>query len=88
MSDKSLQQGLQKLEEMLSSSDEEKQFRAIDRIIRIFFARSGRNGSPIILQHFGIQANGDQQPAQKSLNEVIVEERKRRGLPPLEQEED
>ena len=77
---------LEKLDAMLSSSDEKKQFQAIDRIIRICFARSGRNG-PIILQHFGAQANGEQRP-QKSLAEVIIEERKRRGLSPLGDDDD
>lgn len=32
---------LQKLDDMLSSHDEEKQFRAMDRIIKIYFTRSG-----------------------------------------------
>jgi len=74
---------LEKLDAMLTSSDEKKQFQAIDRIIRICFATSGKNG-PIILQHF----SGEKRPPKKSLDELIIEERVKRGLPPLEEDED
>jgi AcrR family transcriptional regulator len=79
---------LQKLEDLLSSSDEEKQFRAIDRIIRIIFARSSRNGPSITLQHFGIQANEEQQNREKRLDEIVLQKRRERGLPDFPDEND
>ena len=72
---------LQKLDAMLSSPDEEKQYRAIDRIIRIIFARSGKNGRPIIQQNFDIQAKEEQQDRGKTLDAIILAKRRERGLP-------
>ena len=69
---------LQKLDKMLSGSDEEKQFRAIDRIIRIFLARSAKN--PVtIQQYFGIAS----QEEKETPDEMILRMRKERGLPDL-----
>lgn len=67
---------LQKLDNMLSSSDEEKQFRAIDRIIRIFLARSAKN-AVTIKQYFGIES----QEEKETIDEMILRMRKERGLP-------
>jgi transcriptional regulator with XRE-family HTH domain len=69
---------LQKLDNMFSSSDEEKQFRAIDRIIKIFLARSAKN--PVtIQQYFGIESQEEKETA----DEMILRMRKERGLPEL-----
>jgi AcrR family transcriptional regulator len=69
---------LQKLDNMLLSSDEEKQSRAIDRIIRIFLARSARN--PVtIQQYFGIES----QEEKETIDQMILRMRKERGLPEL-----
>jgi AcrR family transcriptional regulator len=78
---------LQKLENMLSSSDEEKQFRAIDRIIRIFFARSGRN-AVTIKQYFGIESQEEKQGKRETLDEMIIRMRRARGLPDFPEEQD
>ena len=51
---------LQKLDAMLSSPDEEKQCRAIDRIIKIFFARSSKN-AVTIQQYFGIESQEEKE---------------------------
>ena len=67
---------LQKLDNMLSSSDEEKQFRAIDRIIKIFLARSAKN-AVTIQQYFGIES----QEEKETVDEMILRMRKERGLP-------
>lgn len=68
---------LQKLEAMLSSPDEEKQCRAIDRIIKIYLSRSAKNGVTIE-QYFGIE------PQKESVDEMILRMRRERGLPPPE----
>jgi len=69
---------LQILDNMLLSSDEAKQFRAIDRIIRIFLARSARN--PVtIQQYFGIES----QEERETIDQMILRMRKERGLPEL-----
>jgi hypothetical protein len=66
---------LQKLDTMLSSSEEEKQYRAIDRIIKIYFTRTAKNA--IIQQYFG----GQPQPQQiVNVDDIIVKMRKERGL--------
>jgi len=72
-----LSKALQKLDNMLSSSDEEKQFRAIDRIIKIFLSRSSKN--PVsIQQYFGIES---QEEEKETPDEMILRMRKERGLP-------
>jgi hypothetical protein len=75
---------LEKLDAMLSSPDEEKQCRAIDRIIKMFFARTAKN--TIIQQYFS------DQPQQKEItfddfilfnekrNKTMLQMRKERGL--------
>lgn len=69
---------LQELDNMLSSSDEEKQFRAIDRIIKIFLARSAKN-AVTIQQYFGIES----QEEKETVDEMLLRMRKARGLPEL-----
>jgi len=78
---------LQKLDSMVSSSDEEKQFRAIDRIIKIYLSRSAKN-AVTIQQHFGTQTKEEQQDPGKRLDEIIVQKRRERGLPDFPDEED
>jgi len=68
---------LQKLDSMVSSSDEEKQFRAIDRIIKIYLSRSAKN-AVTIQQHFGTQTKEEQQDPGKRLDEIIVQKRRER----------
>jgi hypothetical protein len=70
---------LEKLDSMLSSPDEEKQFRAIDRIIKIFLSRSTKN-AVTIQQYFGIQSK-DEKEFIKSIDDLILKMRKERGLP-------
>ena len=67
---------LQILDAMLSSPDEDIQYRAIDRIIKIYFTRTGKN--PIIQQYFGGQPQL-QQP--ESMDDIILNRRKSRRLP-------
>ena len=74
---------LLKLDTMLSSSDEEKQYRAIDRIIKTYFTRTAKNA--IIQQYF----SGQPQPQQEeTLDDIIRENRKERGLPIPNYDED
>jgi transcriptional regulator with XRE-family HTH domain len=69
-------EALEKLNNLLSSSDEEKQFRAIDRIIKIFLARSTKN-AVTIQQYFGIGS----QEEKETVDQMILRMRKERGLP-------
>jgi transcriptional regulator with XRE-family HTH domain len=71
---------LQKLDAMLSSPDEEKQCRAIDRIIKMFFARSSKN-AVTIQQYFG-------EAEKESIDDFILQRRKERGLTEHEHEEE
>ena len=72
---------LQKLDAMLSSSDEEKQFRAIDRIIKIYFARSAKN-AVTIQQYFGIESQEERRgQTEKLWMKLILRMRRERGLP-------
>jgi hypothetical protein len=64
---------------MLSSSDEETQCRAIDRIIKIYLARSAKN-AVTIQQYFGIQSQEGGDDNIESIDEVILRRRKERGL--------
>jgi hypothetical protein len=78
---------LQKLDAMLSSSDEEKQFRAIDRITKIYLSRSTKN-AVTIQQYFGIQSQQDENDFIKNIEDLIIKMRKDRGLPwPLDDKE-
>jgi hypothetical protein len=70
---------LQKLDAMLSSPDEKKQCHAIDRIIKIYVARSSKNGLTI-QQYFGIES----QEEIETVDQMILRMRKERGLPPPE----
>lgn len=70
---------LQKLDNMLSSYDEEKQCRAIDRIIKIYLSRSAKN-AVTIQQYFGIQPQ-DEKDLIKDIDDLILKMRKERGLP-------
>jgi len=78
---------LQKLDAMLSSSDEEKQFRAIDRIIRIYLARSAKN-AVTIKQYFGIESQEEEQGKRETMDEMIIRMRRERGLPDFPAEQD
>jgi AcrR family transcriptional regulator len=71
---------LQKLDSLLSSSDEEKQFRAIDRIKKIYLSRSAKN-AVTIQQYFGTQAKEEQQDWKNRLDEIVLQKRRERGLP-------
>ena len=73
---------LQKLDAMLSNRNEEKQCRAIDRIIKMYFARSSKNGVTI-QQYFGIEFQ-EEKDAPKTIDDFILQRRKERGLPPEE----
>jgi len=75
---------LQKLDAMLSSSDGEKQFRAIDRIIRIYLARSAKN-AVTIKQYFGIES---QEEKRETMDEIVLRMRRERGLPDFPAEQD
>ena len=66
---------LLKLDAMLSSSDEEKQYRAIDRIIKIYFTRTAKNAN--IQQYFGGQPQSQQL---ESMDDIILKMRNERGL--------
>lgn len=77
---------LQKLDEMLSSSDEEKQLPAIDRIIKIYSTRSGKNGSPIIQQNFALSEEEIMKIIPQYIDKLIIAKRRERGLePPLQE---
>ena len=78
---------LQKLDNILSSSDEEKQFRAIDKIIKIFLTRSAKNGVTI-QQYFGVESQEEEGGEPKSIDEFIIRRRKERGLDKLHLDED
>jgi len=68
---------LEKLDAMLSSFDKKQQFQAIDRIIKIFLARSAKN--PVsIQQYFGIRS---QENKPEDIDEMILRMRRERGLP-------
>jgi len=62
---------LQKLDAMLSSPDEEKQYRAIDRIIKMYSARSSKNDVSI-QQYFG---------PPETMDDIIRRKQEERGLP-------
>ena len=62
---------LQKLDAMLSSPDEEKQCRAIDRIIKMYSARSSKNDVSI-QQYFG---------PPETMDDIIRRKQEERGLP-------
>jgi len=70
---------MQKLDAMLSSSDEEKQLRAIDRIIRIYHTRSAKN-SVTIQQYFGIESQEQEDSRLETMDEKILRMRKERRL--------
>jgi hypothetical protein len=71
---------------MLSSSDEEKQYRAMDRIIKMFFARIPKN--TIIQQYFGDQQHLQQKEFTMDdyilfgakLKQMALQKRQERGL--------
>jgi transcriptional regulator with XRE-family HTH domain len=69
---------LQKLDDMLSSSDEEKQYRAMDRIIKMFFGRTAKNA--IIQQYFC--AHPLSQQLGSDIDALIMQKRRDRGLEP------
>ena len=77
---------LQKLDTMLSSSDEEKQFRAIDKIMKIYLSRSAKN-AVTIQQYFGIQSQNEKDFI-KNIDDLILKMRKERGLPDLPDNKD
>ena len=67
---------LQKLDNMLSSSDEEKQLKAMDRIIKTFLAKWAKN-RVTVQQYFGIES----QEEKETVDQMIMHMRKERGLP-------
>jgi AcrR family transcriptional regulator len=73
---------LEKLDAMLSSSDKEKQSRAIDRIIKIYLTRSAKN-AVTIQQYFGIQTQEEKEGHRETMDEIILRMRKERGLPEI-----
>lgn len=67
---------LGKLDNLLSTSDEKKQLQAIDRIIKIFLARSAKN--PVsIQQYFGVDSPKEEVI---DIDQMILQMRKDRGL--------
>jgi len=78
---------LKNLHTMLSGTDNEKQFRAMDRIIKIYMARSAKNGVTV-KQYFGLEPPGGEREFtiddyinfSKKLEKIITEQRKQRGL--------
>ena len=81
---------LENLDTMLSGRDKEKQFRAMDRIIKIYMARSAKNGVTV-KQYFGLEPPGQKEfdmddfiKFGKKLEPLIQQERRRRGLPAQE----
>jgi transcriptional regulator with XRE-family HTH domain len=77
------QKALTKLDEHLDSPNLEIQGKAIEKVLK-FFQPKDVEKRPLVAQFFG----GEADRGMKSLNQVIIEERERRGLPPLEEEED
>ena len=85
---------LQNLYTMLSGTDNEKQFRAMDRIIKIYMARSAKNGVTV-KQYFGLEPPGGNRESTiddyinfgKKWEKIIMEHRKQRGLELLPLEE-
>jgi hypothetical protein len=81
-------QTLEKLQTMLSSKNEEEQLRAMDRIIKIYMARSSKNGVTV-QQYFGLEPPGQKEftiddyiKFGKKMNELIMQKRRERGLEP------
>jgi hypothetical protein len=82
---------LERLHTMLSGKDKEKQFRAIDRIIKIYMARSAKNGVTV-KQYFGLEPPGGER--EFTIEDYVLfdqklladfdKRRRERGLPPLE----
>ena len=81
---------LENLDTMLSSPDKEKQFRAMDRIIKIYMARSAKNGVTV-KQYFGLEPPGGEREftlqdyikfGEKYVDQLIIEKRRQRGLEP------
>lgn len=77
---------LQKLDAMLSSPDEEKQCRAIDRIIKMFFARFSKNGVTI-QQYFGIESQDKKKIPPGGIDEYILQRKKDRRVPEHDDDE-
>ncbi len=83
---------LQNLHTMLSSPDKEKQFRAMDRIIKIYMARSAKNGVTV-QQYFGLEMPeakrefgwDDYVQFRHKLKADMDKKRRERGLPSLEE---
>jgi hypothetical protein len=70
---------LQKLDAMLSSSDKEKQYRAMDRIIKMYYARIGKNA--IIQQYFCAHPQSQQLGINiGDIDKLIIKKRIERGL--------
>ena len=82
---------LENLDTMLSGRDKEKQFRAMDRIIKIYMARSAKNGVTV-KQYFGLELPGGEREFtsddyikyHRKLIENIEKQRRERGLPALQ----
>jgi len=76
------EKALQRLDAMLSSPDEEKQYRAIDSIIKIYFRRSAKNAITI-QQYFGVESQQEEEGEPETIDEMLLRMRKERGLPLL-----
>jgi hypothetical protein len=86
-------QTLEKLQTMLSSKNEEEQLRAMDRIIKIYMARSAKNGVTV-KQYFGLEPPGQKEITIDDVilfmgktNKDILRRRKERGLTDHEHED-
>jgi len=82
---------LENLDTMLSGKDKEKQFRAMDRIIKIYMARSAKNGVTV-KQYFGLELPGGEREFtgddyikyHRKVLDIVEKQRRERGLPSLE----
>jgi hypothetical protein len=73
------QKALTKLDQHLDSPNVKIQARAIDRVLK-FYEPKDKRGRPLIAQFFA-GAQGQQGGREKSFDEIILENRKQRGLP-------
>ena len=83
---------LENLDTMLSGKDKEKQFRAMDRVIKIYMARCTKNGVTV-KQYFGLEAPGQQEYGwddfiqfHHKMMAIMERARKGRGLPSEDRE--
>jgi hypothetical protein len=77
---------LVKLDEDLSSDDPDVRSKAIDQVIKVYLARTGKNGNPTIAQYINVSGQG-KTDFPTNIDELIMEKRKERGLPLVWEEE-